>query len=771
MDNSCGIGDVLRKSRSALLPRREMPLLKPPTWNPPPFAKVNEEEGVLDEMDQPLTTTTMESQNPEDIQAIVRARPLARVSASSFCLPEEEALRALARHSSSSLPSIAIGDINVPPDPIPEPSPLVDTPVQSPASVPLPESPTGSRLGSPTLAGGVTVTSSSVGPPHSPVSSTTTAVSQPDPSKYPSPSLSVILGEAFLPSPSSPDPLDEPLSRLLSPSRIVSSADDSDESFSPSFFPPPPYHAVVSERTTYHPGSNSLPPLSSTVPCHPAYQCRRQVSDSFVTSGPMRSRGRMRPPPPIGPRKPGRSGQAHSSFVPGGHGRNDSMSSVRSADPIGSPGSLWHKLHSAASKPPPMFRMPPPKWRGLTLEAAQWTFTSAQLQEVVSRAIQQASEGSSVRLLRLEVLEGEVAEEMHRLELQHTDIKAQYKALVRKRWTLMGTLAGQMEDAETSGAARTMEALAEVMLALDRLAEQMHDVVLQMAQLKSLCDVHSASALALAVRKINRVFVRQVVEKEQLQEHIDTLTTERDEAWKYAEDIAKDYDTLHDRVRAGGETRANGNGGGGGGGDVQASSSTNTANSASVGTRRSTRISAVRMSSARLSQAGLRSRSRHRPGCRSSSSGPRPASLVLDSPVPPVPRLSMHPSEGPALSTGTWSFFPPSDAHSRGHLPLCVSLLWLVRRHVVRVGVWLHDGHIRRPCARRCATRSVRDARAERSAEPGVVGAVGLSANTDVGAGPRRQWTGPWTRAHAPRVRAVPSPHGRASGEGEGKAE
>lgn len=291
--------------------------------------------------------------------------------------------------------------------------------------------------------------------------------------------------------------------------------------------------------------------------------------------------------------------------------------------------SPWNKLQSAALKPPPKFRMPPPKWRGLTLEAVRWTFTSAQLQEVVSRALQQSSEDSSLRLLRLEVLEGEIADEVHRLELQHTDVKAQYRTLVHKRWALMGTLASQMEGGETVEAAHSMDALVEVMSALDQLADRMHDIVLEMSQLRSLKDVHNTSALALAVRKINGVFVRQVAEKERLQEHVEALKTERDEAWKHAEDIAKEYDTLNDRVSeeivcARGDTK------------VEEPTGTNS--------KRLT-ISAVRKSTNRMSQAGLRSRNRIRPHGRRSSSAARPASLILDDDVPALPSASVP--EGP----------------------------------------------------------------------------------------------------------------------------
>ena len=67
------------------------------------------------------------------------------------------------------------------------------------------------------------------------------------------------------------------------------------------------------------------------------------------------------------------------------------------------------------------------------MEAAKWTFTSSQLQDIVSRAIRQSAEASSIRLLRLEILDNEIPEEKGRLEAQRTELLSRYKSWARRR--------------------------------------------------------------------------------------------------------------------------------------------------------------------------------------------------------------------------------------------------------------------------------------------------------------------------------------------------
>ena len=683
--NNDGVGGAvaLHKSQPPVLTRQKTPLPKQVGSNLSPSAQVDDGAGISDETNHSLTTSVVESQDSVEPLSDVHLRPPAHISSSSSYLLKEGALRARARNS-----SITVGDVDPSPDPTTVPVSATDPSVESPTSIPLPESTDVSPLNSPALTDSSTDSStgvsSSTSLPQSPLPTTSTAISQFNASKSPSPPPSSFLA-SFLPSPS------------LSASSYTTP--------SPSFVPPPPYHTVVSEKTAYNPGSTSPLSLSRTPSTDHGYRHSRQPSNSSLTFGFMRTRMRSRPPLPIGPRKPSGPGQVLGSFFPSIRGRNGSVSSVGSSDPTGRPGLPWRKLHSAASKPPPKFQRPPPKWRGLTLEAAQWTFTSAQLQEIVSQAIQQSSEGSALRFIRPDILEGEIADEMHRLEFQHTDVKAQYKALVRKRWILMGALAGHVGGVETNDAttaARTVEELAEVLSALDRLADKMHDIVHQMAQLKSLRDVHNTSALAMALRKVNGLFVGQMAEKEYLQE--------RDGARKHTEDIAQDYDPLNDCV----SQRAYGCG----------DAKVNPDALFPASSKRSMRISAVHTSGGRLLQAGLRPRSKHRPG-RSSTNAPRPMSLALDD-IPFVPCLPVNSSMASALPPPTGTPCVLNNASRFDRRPFAFFFSCAFDRPIPWFSFSVHQrhhGNVWGTGTRRGRARCLRDARVECPAQSSILAA------------------------------------------------
>ncbi|KAJ6511371.1 hypothetical protein C8R47DRAFT_1296281, partial [Mycena vitilis] len=290
--------------------------------------------------------------------------------------------------------------------------------------------------------------------------------------------------------------------------------------------------------------------------------------------------------------------------------RNGSVSSIQSSNNL-------RRLTSTS----PRFQTPPLRWRGYTMDAAKWTFSSSQLQGIVSRAIKQSAEASSIRLLRLETVDQDIPDELHRLEMQRTDVKTRYKMLTRRRTNLLATLTGLLDGTEqedSTYALRIVENLKELSSELDQLAEDLHSADEQIAQLSSLRDVHSASALAMALRKLNASFLKQIAEAETLRTQVETLQAERDEAWSQAENVANEFDDLSERMEI----------------SSPGPSSYN---------KRSSRVLAVKKSSIRVSKAGLRSSSRRSSvssisGHRVSSSGLPSATMEDIPPVPPMPR-------------------------------------------------------------------------------------------------------------------------------------
>jgi chromosome segregation ATPase len=238
------------------------------------------------------------------------------------------------------------------------------------------------------------------------------------------------------------------------------------------------------------------------------------------------------------------------------------------------------------------------------LDVARWTFTSTQLQAIVSKAIRQSAEAYSIRLLPLEILENDIPDEMHRLDMLGTDVKAQYKAMCRRRQGLLQSLSAHMEGSSTADPAaglKLLNELAETSEASDRLAEELHSVDEQIANVRSLRDVHSASALAMALRKLNQSFQREMQATRALQQQVAYLESERDEAWKHAEEVANDFDDFTEKV-----VESNG---------LHMSMSTRPSS------RRSSRVTAVRKSSVRALKA----------------SGRMPGSSEEIPPVPPIP--------------------------------------------------------------------------------------------------------------------------------------
>ncbi|KAG6857523.1 hypothetical protein H0H87_002148 [Tephrocybe sp. NHM501043] len=310
------------------------------------------------------------------------------------------------------------------------------------------------------------------------------------------------------------------------------------------------------------------------------------------------------------------------------------------------------------------------------MDAAKWTFTSTQLQGIVSRAIRQSSEASAIRLLLLETLDEEIPAEVARLERAREEAKGRYGALARRRGRLFDALlllggggGGQegeqeQEQGERHHHQKRVEELKEVCGELDRAAEALHSAEEQLGQLAQLTQGHSTSALAMALRKLNASFLKQFAEAQSLRAQVESLQAERDDAWEQAEQVANEYEDLRT-------------------GRVVDSPADQAEN-------RFERVMAVRKSSTRAARAGLRPasssmRSNHRasagssgnrtaganPNASTTPSSARTAAYVDDPPpVPPIPRrrpvdiMTNLPLRSSAV-TGVSTEFPTPNSETR----------------------------------------------------------------------------------------------------------
>ncbi|EIN14605.1 hypothetical protein PUNSTDRAFT_124074 [Punctularia strigosozonata HHB-11173 SS5] len=442
---------------------------------------------------------------------------------------------------------------------------------------------------------------------------------------------------------------------------------------STTFVPPPPYEAAVQSEAPAVPVQPvaPAPPAASVQPdgrTPPAFgrsitepavptsaSSPRSPMISSIASSPSKPGSpdsrRTRARAPLGPRRP--SAMANIT----NRERNGSVSSVTSTpgsrNMTGSSLSGQRNASASVHVPTPKFEPSVVEWKGLTLEAAKWTFTSSQLQAIVSRAIKQSAEASSIRLLPLDTLDVEIPDELRRLKLLSKDLKTKYKISVRKRATLFDSLTSGSSDLAL--VQRTAQELAEVSATLDQLSEELYIVTDQITQLNRLRDVHSYSALAMALRKLNTSFLSQVAETQALRQQVAQLETERDEAWRQAEDVAQEFDTLNEKLMEESVIPA----------------------SVKVSGGRSSRVTMVRKNSVRAARAGLRTSGSVRRSMRSSmgsayapsSAGPSTSRSTMYSdiipPVPPVPRPSVRTSDVPTRgSYASGDATPASDVEA-----------------------------------------------------------------------------------------------------------
>ncbi|KAI0316230.1 hypothetical protein OF83DRAFT_1024120, partial [Amylostereum chailletii] len=292
-------------------------------------------------------------------------------------------------------------------------------------------------------------------------------------------------------------------------------------------------------------------------------------------------------------------------------------------------------IMSVSVRATPKFHRTQVKFKGHSMEAAQWVLSSEELQTIVSKSIKQSAEPNFIRLLSLQALETDIPAEVRRLEALQAELKTRYKVQVRKRNVLLTAASTQADGGEVNvqHLRAKLDELRAVTESMDDLAEQLYDARDQSAQLVRLASMHSSSALAVALRKLNASFLKRTKEAKELADKVAELEEERDEAWAAAQRVAQDLDELNDTILEHQDA-------------LSAGSRSGTASLSRSTSRRSSQIMASRKSSLRVSKAGLRNGARRSNRESTSSSGNRAslmssvagtASPVDVPPVPPIP--------------------------------------------------------------------------------------------------------------------------------------
>lgn len=178
----------------------------------------------------------------------------------------------------------------------------------------------------------------------------------------------------------------------------------------------------------------------------------------------------------------------------------------------------------------------PLPYKHLTLDAAHWTLTSTELQHLVSSAIRQSAKEQLIRLLPPSVIDTRMPEDAANIERSWDTAAARWRFEAHRRNMLLRALSASGADNDL------LTQLSVTLSNLDLHAQSLLHAATHRAQLASARDTHRASALAVALRKLNASYARRTRDLDRARAHIAVLRDEVYEAWKLAEEKAAKVD-------------------------------------------------------------------------------------------------------------------------------------------------------------------------------------------------------------------------------------
>ncbi|KAF8887335.1 hypothetical protein BD779DRAFT_514527 [Infundibulicybe gibba] len=175
------------------------------------------------------------------------------------------------------------------------------------------------------------------------------------------------------------------------------------------------------------------------------------------------------------------------------------------------------------------------------------TLSSRELQDIVSRAIRNSARESFVRLVSIDNLDHVLPAELGRLHDFKRAAQAKYRFQVQRRTMLLRALnsaapSDKNDEDGTPVVSRLTRQLCETIRDCDACLEEVLGVSDQIAQITRLIDVHWASALAVALRKLNTSYGKRTANLNTANERISQLEAELSDAWKEAERMAREMD-------------------------------------------------------------------------------------------------------------------------------------------------------------------------------------------------------------------------------------
>ncbi|KAH8989971.1 hypothetical protein EDB92DRAFT_1866613 [Lactarius akahatsu] len=180
----------------------------------------------------------------------------------------------------------------------------------------------------------------------------------------------------------------------------------------------------------------------------------------------------------------------------------------------------------------------PLPYKHLTLDAAHWTLTSTELQSLVSSAIRESAKEQFIRLLPQSAIETNIPEDVTRIERSWDTAAARWRFEAHRRNMLLRALAASGADSDL------LTQLSGTLGTLDSHAQDLLHAAAHRTQIAAARDTHRASALAVALRKLNASYARRTRDLDKARANINALRSEVEEAWKVAEEQAAEVDKL-----------------------------------------------------------------------------------------------------------------------------------------------------------------------------------------------------------------------------------
>ncbi|KAI9433475.1 hypothetical protein H4582DRAFT_1985493 [Lactarius indigo] len=180
----------------------------------------------------------------------------------------------------------------------------------------------------------------------------------------------------------------------------------------------------------------------------------------------------------------------------------------------------------------------PLPYKHLTLDAAHWTLTSTELQSLVSSAIRESAKEQFIRLLPQVVIDTSIPEDVARIERSWDTAAARWRFEAHRRNMLLRALAASGADSDL------LSQLSGTLGTLDSHAQDLIHAATHRTQIAAARDTHRASALAVALRKLNASYARRTRDLDKARANISALRSEVEEAWKVAEEQAAEVDKI-----------------------------------------------------------------------------------------------------------------------------------------------------------------------------------------------------------------------------------